>query len=202
VSPTEVSPTDSAHAKESHSLEVPHPAETALDAVQDAAEVWGAEWHRLGRAGQLELPVSAGLRYGMLAGELSCSDQGQTSTLTFAVEQSAYRVHLPALSVIAVGATGAVVMSISPQFPRLIALVPVGFIVMLCSWFLVLSRLEHRGPSEFLELVREIADHPIDDEDLEAEEAVGDDTGDGDTDDESTADTTDPDDLATSGDGG
>ena len=151
----------SVQSKESHSALVPHPAETALDAVQEAAEVWGAGWRRLGRAGQLELPVSAGLRYGMLAGELSCSDQGSNSTLEFKVEQSAYRVHLPALSVIAVGATGALVMSISPLFPDLLALVPVGLIVMLCSWFLVLSRLEHRGPAEFLELVREIADHPL-----------------------------------------
>lgn len=156
-------------AAESLDLEIPHDPETSLDAVREAAEIWGAEWRRLGRAGSLELPVSAGLRYGLVSAELTCQESANGSTLKLDLEEAAYRINMPALSVIVVGAAGAGAMILAPLVPKLLTLVPVGLIVMVCAWFLVLSRLQHRGPREFLELVREVAAHPEprDAEDLE-----------------------------------
>lgn len=142
---------------ERHAADLPVPPDEALDAVREAAEIWGATWHRLGRAGRLELPVSAGLRYGMLAVDVASRPEENGATIELQVEDSGYRVHLPSLSVIVVGAVGAITMILAPLVPGLFALVPVGFIVMLCAWFLVLSRLQHRGPREFLDLVRDVA---------------------------------------------
>ncbi|MEM9406409.1 MAG: hypothetical protein AAGA81_10265 [Acidobacteriota bacterium] len=142
---------------ERHVCAVPGTVDEALGAVGEAADLWGGSWSRLGMAGRLELPVSAGLRYGMLAGEVAASPGDATTDLELTVEEAAYRVHLPALSVIVFGAIGAVTMILAPLFPGLFALVPVGFIIMICSWFLVLSRLQHKGPREFVALVEEIA---------------------------------------------
>lgn len=151
---------------ERHVCEVTGSADVALEAVGEAAEIWGGKWNRLGLAGRLELPVSAGLRYGMLAAEVAAHARDTQTQLELTVEEAAYRVHLPALSVIVFGAVGAITMILAPLFPGLLALVPVGFIIMICCWFLVLSRLEHKGPREFLSLVGEVASEatPVNDE--------------------------------------
>ena len=93
-----------AASNEGHSVELAFDPDHALDAVRDAAEEWGANWHRMGRAGRLQLPVSAGLRYGMLGGEVTGRPTEGGTILEFNVEESEYRVHLPALSVLAAGA--------------------------------------------------------------------------------------------------
>ncbi len=143
-----------------HTLELSGPRDEALDAVREAADEWGATWRRSGTAGRIELPVSAGLRYGMLAGEITSQEQGDTTALELAVEEEAYQVHMPALFVIVVGAAGAFAMIFAPLVPGLLTLVPVGLIFMICAWFLVLSRLQHKGPREFFKLVEDIAGEP------------------------------------------
>ena len=133
--------------------------DASLEALGDAAEIWGAEWQRLGTGGRLALPVSAGLRQGLLAGQISTRNVASEKTeLLYTVEESLYRVHVPALVVLLFGALGGVLTIFAPLKVELLQLVPVAVVFMIVAWFLVLARLKNRSTDEFFELVSEVAE--------------------------------------------
>jgi hypothetical protein len=137
-------------------LEGTLPAE-ALEALEEASEIWGGEWERLGNGGKLTLPVSAGLRHGHVLGEVSAERRGRGSALAFRIEQIHYRLHVPAIVILLIGAAGGLLVVAAPFHPPLFALVPAGTILSLAAWFLVVSKLRTRGSAEFFALVAELA---------------------------------------------
>lgn len=134
---------------------MPLAAEAALAAVERAARAWGAEWSRQG--GRLELPVSAGLRYGRVSARLWTEPAAEGTEVVLRVEERAYRLRSPAVAVLVIAAAGALTGMLWPFFPALIPFVPLGLVLAVGAWFLVLSRLTTSGPEDFLELVQEIA---------------------------------------------
>jgi hypothetical protein len=132
------------------------PAE-ALEAVEHASEIWGGEWQRQGSGGTLTLPVSAGLRHGHVQGQVSTETRGKRSALAFRIERIHYRVHVPAIVILSVGALGGLLVVFAGFHPPLFELVPAGTILCLAAWFLVVSKLRTRGSAEFLALVEELA---------------------------------------------
>ncbi|MEE2775788.1 MAG: hypothetical protein VYE73_03375 [Acidobacteriota bacterium] len=132
----------------------------ALEAVGEAADLWGGEWQRLGTGGQLILPVSAGIRHGHIAGQLSTKKRSGQVELELFPERTYYRVHLPSLMVLLFGAIGGLFIVVVPFFPALFPLVPAGILLSIAAWFLVVARLKTRGVSEFFELVRDLVETP------------------------------------------
>jgi len=149
--------------------EVDGPPAEVWAAVRRAADAWGAEWqpgslHRAG-IGRLRLPVTAGIRFGVLDGELrvapdpgasSESSEDLCSEVTYRPESSLYFVNTKILVILVIAALGGLLVVIWPFFPQhraLAQVAPLGAVLALVGWFLVISRLENRGPREFLELV-------------------------------------------------
>ena len=76
-----------------HRIELPEDPVTSLNLVAMAADAWGGMWQAEGRGqGRLGLPVTAGLRRGWVAGQLTAEPDGDGSRLTFRIDKSEYRV--------------------------------------------------------------------------------------------------------------
>lgn len=126
----------------------------ALVAVERAAEDWGAAWHAGVGGGGLELPVSAGLRHGRVAGRIDvASGRGGETEVSFHPERSDYWVWTPAVVVLLLAVAGAATTVLWPFYPALLPVAPFGALLALGAWFLVVTRLQNRGAEEFLELV-------------------------------------------------
>jgi hypothetical protein len=129
----------------------------ALEVLEQASQIWGGEWQRQGNGGTLTLPVSAGLRHGHVKGEVSAERSGRGSALAFRIERIQYRLHVPAIVILVVGAAGGLLVVFAGFHPPLFELVPAGTILSLAAWFLVVSKLRTRGSAEFFALVTELA---------------------------------------------
>ena len=131
--------------------------EETLDAVEHAAEFWGADWHRHGTGGRLELPVHAGVRRGWLTARLSAEPEppgeGSGTVLTVSVESSHYRLQTAAVSILGIGGVGGLALTLWPLYPPLLALAPLALIFVVVAWLFVASRLQNSGVEEFLDLV-------------------------------------------------
>lgn len=145
------------------------PVASAAAAVRRAADAWGAEWEAEGAAGvagRLRLPVTAGLRHGMMEGRLwveALEDRdpgpegpGPASRVSFQPERSVYYLNTTAVVLLAIAGFGGLLTLIwpfVPGHPEIARVAPLGAVLALAGWFLVVSRLETRGPEEFLVLV-------------------------------------------------
>ncbi len=143
-------------SQETHRLELDSPPQAVLAAVAAAAEDWGAEWAPGGGGGRLYLPVVAGLRRGVLSGQLEARSRRDGGTrLTLHAETTHWRVHRSAAAVLVLGALGALPVILWPLRPDFLALAPVGLVLLFLAWFMVVSRLRSAGAGEFLEAVRD-----------------------------------------------
>ena len=142
-----------------HSVEVPLGTDEALTLLADAAEVWGAEWRREGTGGRLVLPVTAGLRHGVLSAHVSTEParQGRGTRLRLLVEDRRYQLHWRAVVILVFGALGGISFTLWPFYPALLAVAPIALVLSFAAWFLVASRLSTAGVEEFFELLTEPA---------------------------------------------
>ncbi|HEX9943972.1 MAG TPA: hypothetical protein VGG03_18320 [Thermoanaerobaculia bacterium] len=136
-----------------HAIDLQVPPEGALSAVRRAAEDWGAEFQSQGSGGQLHLPVVAGIRRGLVSGDVEVRPAAGGSRVVFRPEESIYYVQTPAVVILLLAIFGAGLTLLWPFFPRLISIAPFGAVLALGGWFLVISRLRTSGPEEFLEAV-------------------------------------------------
>ena len=127
-----------------------------LAAVSAAAEDWGAEWVPGTDGGQLYLPVVAGLRRGVLSGQVNaCASEDGGTRVTLEAETTHWRVHRSAAAVLLLGVLGALPVLLWPLSPEFLALAPPGLVLLFLAWFMVVSRLRTAGAVEFLETVAE-----------------------------------------------
>lgn len=139
-----------------HRLRLPLAPRQVLARVARAARMWGAEWSRSGNGGELALPVVAGIRRGVLDASVAVAADGAESELVLDVRSARMHVHTQALAILLLAAAGGVTAMLWPFWPELLPLVPVGAILALSAWFLVVSRLRTSGPADFLELVERL----------------------------------------------
>lgn len=124
----------------------------ALARLAEVAEEWGAEWRPRGfDGGEIELPVVLGLRRGVLAGTIGVEPWAGGCRVSWAQTASHLRLQRAAVGVLAIAALPAVTTLAWPFFPVLLPLVPVAGVLAFAAWWLVVSRLHHAGPREFLE---------------------------------------------------
>lgn len=134
-------------------LELEVGRQAAAAALVAAAEDWGAEWDP--ESGRLLLPVMAGLRRGVLEAQVELRDTGRGATrITLRGVATHWRVHRSAAAVLVLGGLGALPVLLWPLSSELLALAPVGLVLMFLAWFMVVSRLRSAGAAEFLEAVR------------------------------------------------
>ena len=142
--------------QQKHRVTVRASARQALEATAEAAEIWGGDWQYNGTSGTLILPVSVGIRHGVLRGEVSARELGDDSEVIFRIEDSNHRLHTAGLAVLLFGAAGGLILVAWPFYPVLLPLTPVGAILSLAAWFLVASRVKTRAEGEFFDLVTEL----------------------------------------------
>lgn len=141
-----------------HRREIPADRDAALEAVEEAAEAWGAAWTRQGTGGDLALPILAGVHRGWVRAEVTTEPAGAERTaLRLAVVERHEGIHVPAVVILLFSVVGGILVVLWPFFPRLIPLAPFGALLALGGWFLIVSRLRSSGPEEFLELVEKVA---------------------------------------------
>src|SRR5690606_11011973 len=138
----------------------PAQAEEALERV---AGDWGAGWLPADGGGRLELPALAGLRRERLDCrlELQPADGGGTR-LTATILERQSRLHRPGVAITAIGAAGALTTVLWPLWPPLKDAIPLGALLALAAWLLVISRLRHAGLGEFLDRVGAELEMPSD----------------------------------------
>lgn len=130
--------------------------EAATERVAGAAEEWGGEWQFQGpAAGRLILPVSAGVRRGWIGYEVSARPHpdGAGCELELAVAEVHLHVDRATVVVLATSLFGALLFLVVPFVPRLLPLLPVGFVLAIAGWFFVVARLRNSGAEEFLEVL-------------------------------------------------
>jgi hypothetical protein len=136
-----------------HAIELPHAPAEALRALGAAAEEWGADFAPAaagGPGGELRLPVVAGLRRGLLSGPVAVAPAGHGSRVVFRPAAQDYYLETSAVAMQLLAAAGALLSVSWPLFPRLLPVAPLGVVLAVGGWFLVLSRLRGKGPEEFL----------------------------------------------------
>ena len=139
-------------------LELPAAPDRVLAAVAEAAELWNGAWERDGSGGRLLLPVTAGVRRGVLVGDVEVRPAGPGSALTLRVEEIHYRINASAVGILLLGAGGGLLMILWPLFPTLLRLAPVGLVMAIAASLLVAARLRITDPADFLKLVVDLAD--------------------------------------------
>lgn len=139
---------------EEHTIQLDLSPEAALAAVAREAEEWGGTFERDCLGGRLRLPVEAGLRRGVVSGPLTAAPAEGGTRVTFRCEESVYVVQAAAVSALIVAGAGALLTMAWPLYPTLLVVAPLGAVLALGGWFLVLSRLRNSGPEEFLGRLR------------------------------------------------
>ncbi|MEM7481183.1 MAG: hypothetical protein AAF481_08420 [Acidobacteriota bacterium] len=130
--------------------------DAALRAVREAAETWGADWQQEGSGGRLSLPVLAGIRVGVARGFLRADPTGDHTDLRLDLEETTWRVQTAAAGILVFAGVGGLSTVLWPFFPALLPLAPLGAILALSGWFLVITRLQTSTPEDFLALVDQV----------------------------------------------
>lgn len=134
-----------------HEIDLPVAPVEAARLLGEMAEGWGAAWEPRGTSGgQLALPARAGLRQGVLEGPVHATPTAEGTRIRFDVESSRFHVQYPAFFLLLLGGLGGLLGVVAPLVPALWPLVPVGVMLALGAWFLVVSRLQQSGAEDFL----------------------------------------------------
>jgi hypothetical protein len=131
-----------------------------LEAVEQAAEMWGADWRPEGNSGRLRIPVVQGIRHGVVDGVLRVEPDPSGSSIAFEIEETTLVVNRSALVVLLFGALGGVSVMLWPLSPKILQLAPIGAVLALVAWLLVISRIRNSDAGDFLALVSALAAHP------------------------------------------
>mgnify|MGYP006175489577 CR=1 FL=1 len=149
--------------QEPKQLDLPVPTRDAARAVVDATGAWDAQldgWSEGTGAGRLFLPVSAGLRHGVIRGPIRIEPRREGSRVVFTPESEEWWLNTSAVVILTLSAAGALLTVLWPFFPPesgLLQVAPLGLVLALGGWFLVASRVTTRGVDDFLGLVEHLA---------------------------------------------
>lgn len=130
-----------------------------LQTVEEAAEIWGAAWQPEGQGGRLDLPVVQGLRQGVLTGNLRAEPADGGTLVSLEIEESHVKINWSAAGVLLMGGLGGLTLVLWPLSPRILQLAPIGAVLAVVAWLLVVSRLRYSGPVDFLDLLAELVDY-------------------------------------------
>ena len=140
-------------------LELSQSREKVLQAVDEAAEMWGAEWQPTAAGGTLRLPVVQGIRHGVVQATLRIESVGSKTSLHCDIEETFLTLNKSALAILLLGGLGGITVILWPLSPKILQLAPIGAVLALVAWLLVVSRLRNSDLNSFLEVVADLAEH-------------------------------------------
>lgn len=141
-----------------HRRELEAGVEETWAAIGAAAEQWGAELEREEGTATLSLPVAAGLRHGLASARIEVDGTRARSTLTLSLVEAHYRLHKTGFAMLSLSGAGALITVICPFFPALLPFLPVGILLAVSGWLLVVARLRMSGLDDFVTSVETILD--------------------------------------------
>jgi hypothetical protein len=121
--------------------------------------MWGAEWQPANQGGQLRLPVVQGLRHGVVEGTVTVEPTEDGVSLLFEVDKSTYRVNKSAFAILLLGGLGGVTLILWPVSTTFLQLAPLGAVLALVAWLMVVSRLRNSDPEDFFDLIADLSEH-------------------------------------------
>jgi hypothetical protein len=136
-----------------HAIDLDGSPAEALAVLRRTAEDLGAGFQENGTGGKLHIPVLAGIRRGLVSGDVEIRPAAGGSRLIFRPETAIYHVQAQAVMILLFATAGGLLTVLWPFFPKLLEVAPFGAVIALGGWFLVISRLRSSGPDEFLEAV-------------------------------------------------
>lgn len=114
------------------------------------AQAWGAVWQAIDdSSGDLDLPVVAGIRRGFRRYRLSW--QGIPLVLRASLSEEQLEVQRGSVMLLIVGGLGGLASVLWPLYPGILAVVPLGLVLAVGAWILVVARLRSSGLEEFLD---------------------------------------------------
>jgi len=122
--------------------------------------MWGAGWQPKDQGGQLRLPVVQGLRQGVVQGTLTAEPEAAGTSLRFDIEETSYRTNMSALAILILGGVGGLTVVFWPLSPTILRLAPLGAVLALIAWLMVVSKLRNSDPEDFFDLVADLSEHP------------------------------------------
>ena len=143
--------------KDALDRQLSHSTTSVLRAVEEAAEVWGAVWQPDSQGGRLALSTVQGLRQGVLSGSLKVQPSDGGTLLRLEIEEARFSINWSATAVLLLGALGGLSLVLWPLSPKILQLAPIGAVLAIVAWLLVVSRLRYSDASDFLDLVAELA---------------------------------------------
>jgi hypothetical protein len=143
----------------SHQRQLSQPPATVLEAVDEAAQMWGAEWQPTDEGGRLRLPVVQGLRRGIVQGTLNAAPEETGTSLRLDVEKASYAINRSALAILILGGMGGLTIVFWPLSPTILQLAPIGAVLALVAWLMVVSKLSNSDPEDFFDLVADLSEH-------------------------------------------
>lgn len=133
-----------------HELELEVAPSEALRLVAEHSERWGGAWDPLGAdAGKLGLPVIAGIRRGWVEGDVRVEPAAAGSRIHFEKDHCAYTVDRGSLMVLAAAAVGCLFSLLAIFIPKLLPLMPIGILLAIGAYLVVIARLRNSGLEEF-----------------------------------------------------
>ena len=137
------------------SIELDESPVAALNLVARQAELWGADWETVdAESGKIGLPVTAGLRHGWIEGTVRVESDGPgRSRITFEPEHADYRADRGSVMILSAAAFGCLLTLVAMFFPKLLPLMPVGILLAIGGYLVVIARLRNSGPEEFFEAI-------------------------------------------------
>lgn len=133
--------------------------EVVAETLREVAAMWGADWQPRGNGGRLALPIVQGLRRGFVEGTVALDPAASGCSLRFVVEETSLEVNRSALAILILGGLGGLTLVFWPLSPVILRLAPVGAVLAIVAWLMVVSRLRNSSPEQFLDLVRHMAEH-------------------------------------------
>lgn len=132
------------------------PPERIEGAIREAIDAGFAEASGTGRR-RLLVPVQAGIRSGVVELDWAAEAVRGGTRLRLEVVREVFRTSTAALTILAIGAAGGIMTIIWPLHPNLLGLAPLGALLALLAWLLVVSRLKSYGPEDFLSTIAAMA---------------------------------------------
>jgi hypothetical protein len=146
--------------KDALDRQLPQSTTSVRRAVEEAAEVWGAVWQPDSQGGRLALSTVQGLRQGVLSGSLKVQPSDGGTLLRLEIEEARLSINWSATAVLLLGALGGLSLVLWPLSPKILQLAPIGAVLAIVAWLLVVSRLRYSDATDFLDLVAELAGSP------------------------------------------
>ena len=145
-----------------HSKELDASPEETLRRVAQAAEAWGGEWRQDegdggDATGKLIVPVSAGVRRGWMGYLVSATEDSGTTRLELRLAEEHLDVDRATVVFLLTALVGALLFLVVPFVPKLMPLLPVGFVLTAAGWLVVASRLRNSGVEEFIDSLEGLA---------------------------------------------